>query len=314
MHDVATLADLPFARTRAVIINCGTKWVTSLALASMLANTDCPVLVIDCESRDGSRRHFEALSRNHALQFDWLEWPLRPHPAALDALFSAIKSDFVLLVDSDIEVRSSRLVDAMAAALLGSADTYGAGFVHGPVWMGAEHGLPPWTGYYAERMWIPFVLLRTQAIRRALAQGLSFANRRPFLEIANRPVLSRLIGYRYRIRGLRHVRVPASWHRKDAKQVQIGGRVPAFIEYDTGADMHKNLLEQGYLFGRLPEALWGDVRHYHGVTRSSLTSQFRRAAIRLRMTSIDAGPEQTPMLLDIKSRLSEVYGIHSVDA
>lgn len=306
---VAQLTDLPFVPQRAVIINCGTKWVTSLALASVLSHTDSPVLVVDCESRDGSANHFEWLSRMYGLKFDWLAWPLRPHPAALDALFSAIPSDVVLLVDSDIEVRSRRIFEAMTSALAVGKDAYGAGFLHGPAWMGSDHGLPRWTGYYAERMWIPFVLLRTAPVRRALDAGSSFANRRPFLEIPNRPNLSRWLGYRYRIRGLRHLAIPGSRKRRRADRLQIGGRYPAFIEYDTGADLHRELQNNGHCFVRLPEDLWGDVRHYHGMTRAGLTGRLRRAVKMFGLASTDTEMEQASVLTEIKARLSEVYGI-----
>jgi hypothetical protein len=76
MRVVHHLADLPSAPVRAVIINCGTRWVTSLALVSTLRNTDNPVLLIDCGSEDGSEAHFRALARRLALDFDWLSWPL----------------------------------------------------------------------------------------------------------------------------------------------------------------------------------------------------------------------------------------------
>ena len=311
---VAQLTDLPFAPVRAVIINCGTKWVTSIALASVLARTDCPVLVIDCESKDGSALHFERLARSCGLNFHWLRWPLRPHPDALDALFRSFPSDFVLLVDSDVELLSGRVFAAMTSEIAADASAYGAGFLHGPAWMGAEHGLPSCTGYYAERMWIPLVLLRTAFVGRALEAGCSFANRRLFLEIPDWPNLSRWIGYRYRIRGMRHLRIPERWRRHRRQGVEIDGHYPAFIEYDTGADLHRELLKAGYSFARLPEALWGDVRHYHGVTRAGLAGRVRRAATSLRLASIDAGTEERSVASDIRLRLSDVYGIRLPDA
>jgi hypothetical protein len=309
MQMVAQLTDVPFTPTRAVIINCGTKWVTSLALASVVANTDCPVLVIDCESKDGSRLHFERLAQASGLRFDWLRWPLRRHPDALDALFASIPSDLVLLVDSDVEVSSRRVFAAMTSQMAADANAYGAGFVHGPAWMGPEHGLPPGTGYYAERMWIPLVLLRTAPIVRALQAGFSFANRRRFLEIPQWPRLSRLIAYRYRIRGIRHVPIPGRWRRQHVRAGEIDGQYPAFIEYDTGADLHRQLREAGHSFAGLPNDLWGDVRHYHGVTRASLGGRARRAAEKLRLAAVDAATEQASIATAVRSRLSDVYGI-----
>lgn len=309
MKIVARLTDVPFTPMRAVIINCGTKWVTSLALASVLAHTDCPVLVIDCESKDGSAAHFERLARACGLDFHWLSWPLRPHPAALDALFGSVPSDFVLLVDSDVELLSRRVFAGMTSQIAADTSAYGAGFLHGPAWMGQEHGLPAGTGYYAERMWIPLVLLRTAPIRRVLRAGCGFANRRPFLEIPGWPRLSRWIGYRYRIRGMRHLRIPGRRCRHGTQRVEIDGQFPAFIEYDTGADLHQRLQQEGYSFARLPAVLWGDVRHYHGVTRAGLTGRARRVAHSLRLASIDGGTEEASVARDIRLRLSDVYGI-----
>jgi hypothetical protein len=309
MQIAAQLTDLPFTPTRAVIINCGTKWVTSLALASVLANTDCPVLVIDCESKDGSGPHFERLARASGLRFHWLRWPLRPHPDALDALFASIPSDLVLLVDSDVELSSRRVFAAMMSQMAADASAYGAGFVHGPAWMGPEQGLPSGTGYYAERMWIPLVLLRTAPIGRALEAGCSFANRRRFLEIPGWPRLSRLLAYRYRIRGIRHLRIPARWRPPQVPAGEIDAQYPAFIEYDTGADLHRQLREAGHSFARLPDDLWGDVRHYHGVTRASLSGRARRAAERLRLAAVDGGTEQASIATAVRLRLSDVYGI-----
>ncbi len=314
MQVVAKLGDVPFTERRAVIINCGTKWVTSLALVSALANTDCPVLVIDCESRDGSRAHFEWLAHNYALHFHWLTWPVRSHPAALNALFCEIRSNIVLLVDSDLEIRNDRVFRAMKTALAENEDAYGAGFVHGPEWMGPEHGLPPYCGYYAERMWIPFVLLRTELVRNALQTGFSFEARRPFLEIPNMPKLSRLIGYRYRVRGLCRLRLPTSRHRGGTEPSEFEGRRPAFVEYDTGADLHRGLQSSGHRFVRLPDERWADVYHHHGVTRANVAGFVRRAGKRLRLTPTSTETQQRPVLADIKARLTEIYGIRAIDS
>lgn len=309
VRSVARLGDLPFAATRAVIINCGTKWVTSLALVSALAHVEEPILVIDCESRDGSRDHFAALAQRHRLRFEWLEWPLRAHPAALDALFAGIASDRVLLIDSDVEVRSRRVFEAMREALETDPRAYGAGFVHGPAWMGAEHGLPERTGYYAERMWIPFVLLRTGVIREALASGHSFGTRRAFREIPGVPVLSRLIGHRYRLRGLRRLRLPAVRSRRTRAGEDFDGRDPAFVDYDTGAELHAALVREGRHLAALPPALWGEVHHFHGVSRTGLAGSVRRTLRRLRILPTETQTAAESILPEVLARLRDVYGV-----
>jgi hypothetical protein len=305
------LSELRHEPVHAVIINCGTKWVTSLALLSTLRNTDCQVLIVDCESKDGSREHFQKLSVRYKLPFAWLAWPLRPHPATLDRLFAGIASEAVLLVDSDVEMKTRAVFDAMHSALSSDRDAYGAGFLHGPQWMGADHGLLPYTGYYEERMWIPCVLLRTSAVKRALEAGSSLTNRRAFFEIPSRPALSRLLGYRYRIRGLR--RLPL-WTAcgGDMKRPMYEGRFPAFVEYDTGADLHAELKRRGHAFAALPAELWGDVHHFHGVTRASLTGRFRRMAKALRLASRNTETEPRSVLETVRERLSAVYGVAEI--
>ena len=308
INDPGELRDAPI---QAVIINCGTKWVTSLALLSTLRNSDCQVLIVDCESKDGSREHFQKLSARYKLQFSWLAWPLRPHPATLDRLFAGIASGAVLLVDSDVEIKTRALFEAMHSALSSDRDAYGAGFLHGPQWLGADHGLLPYTGYYEERMWIPCVLLRTSAVKGALEARSSFMNRRPFFDVPSRPRLSRLLGYRYKIRGLR--RLPL-WIARggDLNRPMYEGRLPTFVEYDTGADLHAALKRRGHSFAALPAQLSGDVHHYHGVTRANLTGGFRRVAKALPLASRNTETEQRSILATVRERLRDVYGVAEI--
>ena len=306
METIANLKELARTQTQGVIINCGTKWVTSLALVAALRNTDCPVLIIDCDSRDDSKRHFQQLSHRYDLKFHWLSWPLQRHPVALDKLFWNIRSEKVLLIDSDLEVRTRAVYEAMQRGLLSDGDAYGAGFVHGPEWLSGEHGLPPLTAYYQERMWIPFVLLRTAMIRVALQLGLTFNNRRLFFEIPSLPNLSRVLGYRYRIRGLRHIPL---WKSNRGDRPEYDGRMPAFVEYDTGADMHAALKLRGHRLVALPTELWGDVAHHHGVTRANLANVARRAVSKLRLSAAYTETTQESVVGIVKERLATVYGI-----
>lgn len=311
MRMISDLDELPYAPTQAVIINCGTKWVTSLALLSTLRNTSCQVLVVDCESRDGSRAHFQSLSTRYGLRFHWLAWPLRPHPITLDRLFAGIASQAVLLVDSDAEIKSRNVFEAMRSALSKDPNVYGAGFLHGPQWLGVEHGLPAFTGYYEERMWIPCVLLRTSTVKDALEAQSSFMSRRAFFEVPSRPRLSRFLSYRFRIRGLRRLGL---WTTRSngMNRPMYDGRRPAFVEYDTGADLHAALKRCGHSFVALPAELWGDVHHWHGVTRANLTGRFRRVAKALRLASRTTETEQQSVLATVRERLSEVYGVAEI--
>ncbi len=57
------IEDVPHTEKRAVIINCGTKEVTTLALLSTLRHTEMPVILIDCDSKDGSLEFFVDIMR-----------------------------------------------------------------------------------------------------------------------------------------------------------------------------------------------------------------------------------------------------------
>lgn len=305
MRPRASLCDLAPVRERAVIINCGTKWFTSLALASTLRHARCHVVVIDCESNDGSRAHFERLGEA-GLAFDWIEWPLRRHPAALDVLFRELRDERVLLVDSDAEIRDRRVIDAMRSALEADPRAYGAGFAHGPCWMGGEHGLPPSTGYYARRMWIPCVMLRVACVRDALVAGASFADRRAFTPLRHAKRKVHWVVWRAK-----------RWKPRGASSPTLVAPAPAegpardavFVEYDTGADLHAVLVDRGASFAALSEALWGDVHHVHGVTRATLVGRLRRIASHLRLAERGGSAVDPAAGQQSRMRLAGEYGV-----
>jgi hypothetical protein len=300
MRIITSLADLPERKRLAVIINCGTKWVSTLALASVRAATDMPILLIDCASKDGSFAHFSALAQRHRLPFFWLDWPLRKHGDALDALFREVLVEEVLLVDSDAEIREPHVLSAMLETLSADPQAYGAGFLHGPEWLGQVNGLPERIGYFAARMWIPFVLLRGAAVRAALAHGASFIQRRAFVEFGGRPNLSRWLATRFWIPGLRGIGL--------ASRVGEPSR-PAFIEFDTGADMHRMLGELGYRFAGLPPDLWQGIHHYHGVSRSALAWTRRKFAQRLGLVAMANDTSQNAIIDEVRLRLADRYSI-----
>ena len=313
MEAVADLRELPFVPSRTVIINCGTPLATSLALASAHANTDTAILLIDCESRDDRRAYFSRLAARHRLRFDWLKWPLRSHPVTLDALFRHVRADTVLLMDSDLELRERKVYDAMQAALAGEPGAYGAGFLHGAQWLDAANGLPAFTGYYAARMWIPCTLLRTTVIRDAILRGASFSARRVYSEILGSAMLSRLAAYGFRVRGLRSLGLARMGNSIGTNAPDIDGQRALFLQYDTGADLHARLIAEGWRFAALPDSLWRDVAHYHGITRATLAGALRRAARNLRV--IDTGDNADPSRLAgaIRSRLWNTYSIDAED-
>ena len=309
MNEIAKLSELAPAETQAVIINCGTKWVSTLALLSADRNTGCPVLLINCESRDGSREHFFQLSAKLKLRVTWMEWPLRPHHAALDQLFREVRSERVLLVDSDVELLSHRVFAGMSTLLSADASTYGSGFLHGPEWVGSAHGLHENAGYYMPRMWIPLTLLRTDAVRTALNSGLSFEGQRLFQDLTRFPRIARLLGYRYRFPHLQQIRLPTRWRRdRSDSDGEAGTASASFLDFDTGAVLHRWLLAKGYRFAALPRERWTDVRHFHGGTRTAVLNPLVRLAGQLGVAVTDHRSERS-ILEVVKGRLSSEYGL-----
>ncbi|MEP6942556.1 MAG: hypothetical protein ABI981_06450 [Betaproteobacteria bacterium] len=307
MHRIATLDELPALPALAVIINCGTKWVTSLALASTQAHAGLPVLLVDCESADDSSEHFARLARRLPAPFYWIDRPLRRHGVTLDALLGELTSARVLLVDSDVEIRTSAVVSAMRDALDARPYAYGAGFLHPGQWMGPQHGVAPCVGFHAERMWIPLVMLRTDAIGEALRSGASFAQRREYRRGPRNAALARWWGLRHRLRAF----MPARQSRGagSAGSTRCDGVEPAFVEHDTGAEMHRALLAGGHEFAALDVDLWGDVAHFHGVSRMTLRNRALRAAQHLALLRPVTAGAEPDLIATVKRRLEEGYGI-----
>ena len=297
---------LPFMEEYAVIINCRTKWYTALALVSCLKNVDTPVLIVDCQSGDGSFDLFSELSKELSLDFYWLSLPLRPHGETLDLLFSHIPAKRLLLIDSDLELLSGEVVSAMRQALMGSEKAYGAGLLHRAGWMHPpEHNLPRHTIYYVSRMWIPLVMLDRRRIVGALSAGESFRTQRLFAERFLPVPIARFMAYRYRLPLLRQL----WWPRR---QVTIGGEAiqpqPAVVEFDTGARLHQALLRQGLTFAEVPESYGTQVSHYHGVTRATLSSHLLKAATRLGLMAKGQSSVNTANLQQkARERLASAY-------
>ena len=121
------IEDAPQVAERAVIINCGTREVvwSFVALFSALRRAGMPVLLVDCESPDGSLEHFLWLMGG--LEFDMVSAPLRGHGITLDWIFGAIRTDKLLLMDSDLEIRDAEILTFMRSYIDDPA-TFGAGF------------------------------------------------------------------------------------------------------------------------------------------------------------------------------------------
>ncbi len=277
------------------IINCSTKELTALALASALRHGGLPVTVIDCESTDGSVPYFRELQRQ--MNFKISHLPLRKHGMTLDRLFLEATCDRLLLLDSDAEILDPELVARMLAAL--RPGTYGSGFLHAGEWLGPEHGGGSHVGYYAERMWIPCVMLDVAAVRLALESGQSFRQRIVGNEL-QRPWLAQLLAQRFRVPGLRRIKLGALRPlRREYRHLY-----PHYIYCDTGAGMHDFLVNRrGMAFADLGSDWWPRaVAHYHGATRRQLRPRMRNAA------------DVVASRADATARIAEIYGVRPPDA
>jgi hypothetical protein len=267
---LSDLTEIPPAPEVAVIINVGTKYVTTLALLSALRYTKMPVVVLDCESRDGSYEWFVGLLREH--NFHLMRAKLRQHGETLDWIFRGIRAERILLVDSDVEVLNAEMISRMRAMLDRSPRAYGSGYLHPAHWLEYHYWtdlpLAPGIGYYMTRPWSPFALFRAEPVRTALGNGRSFMHRLVENEFPSWPLLSRLMWARFRLAYFRQHRL--KW--LDFARRNYNGERPSYISYDTGADIHQFLAEKQNLgFETVSDEFvpWS-VTHFSGITRGSL--------------------------------------------
>ena len=282
----------------AVIINVGTKYVATLALLSTLRYAKIPTVLIDCESADGSLEWFRRLMDTH--DFHLMSAPLRQHGETLDRIFKEIAAERILLVDSDAEMLNDAMIVQMRAMLETMSRSYGAGYLHPAHWLECHYfsALPiaSGIGYYMERPWIPFTLLRVETVRTALAQGRSFMHRLVRNDVAQSRLLSRLLWERFRFSWFRKHRL--SW--LDLTRGEYNGEKPSYVSYDTGADVHEYLTrEMKFQFGTVnADFVPWSVNHFSGITRAALNSNASDDAYRL----ADAHPT-------IAQRLKDLYRI-----
>ena len=159
---------MPAPSAEIVIINCSTRELTALALVSALRHGGLPVTVIDCESTDGSIEFFQ-------------------HTAAAAAIRSGAAAVAPARRDAGPDISRNHARRAAAARFRrrdprpapGARHAGGAAAGHlrqrlsaRGEWLAAAHGGGDHKGYYAERMWIPCVMLDAADRRRS-------ADRRP---------------------------------------------------------------------------------------------------------------------------------------
>jgi hypothetical protein len=259
------LQSLPRADELAVIINVQTKYVSTLALLSTLRHINIPTVMVDCESADGSFEWFQSLQRSHS--FYLLRRSRQPHGKVLDWLFLGVQADRILLVDSDMEI----LNDAMFKSMLQhtcNEHIYGSGYLQQGTWLethyGTNYDLSPGIGLYKTRPWIPFVLLRTELMRSAVAAGASFMHRMVANDVPQLPIISRLLWQRFHFSWFRRNRLRGL----DRFRHIYEGVSPSYVFFDTGAQIHETLCHRGFSFTDVgPAVPYWSIHHLQGVTR-----------------------------------------------
>lgn len=287
------ISELPELDELGVIINCGTKEVATLALMSSLKYAGMPILLIDCESTDGSWEHFQKLLETH--NFYLLSARRQGHGKTLDWLFRSVTVNKILLVDSDLEILDPAII-AFMKDYIEDERTYASGFTNGPGMCTVPFIFPDGMSvdnvYLEERPWIPLTLFKVSIVREALDHGLSFAGK----FVANEFRFSEQLSMRL-LRAKKRFPMLASLNLGNFFKESCHGHFPSGINYDTGSLIHLYLhYQKEYAFAGLPDRqLNRYTLHYGGITRFALDSkQSRKNAI-----SNDA-----------TQRLAERYGYH----
>lgn len=254
---VQNLSDLSVVKRRAVIINYNTKHVTLLSLLSTLRYTAAPVLLIDCESTDGSYSFFESLLCKYP--FDLIRAPLRKHGLTLDWLFSNIKDEEILLIDSDVEVLNNEIFSFLDKHILDDK-IFGGGFLDGTGFLKQSNTL------YFERPYMPFALFKVKYVLEALNAGRSFADvmvRNEYGQLSTK--FTRVIR---KIFEIFHAKPPQFFREKYFISY------PEKVYYDTGAKIYEYLRFERFLFFlNLPETCHSKyMTHFWGVTRNIINS------------------------------------------
>ncbi|MGQ0615841.1 MAG: hypothetical protein ACT4PW_02445 [Acidimicrobiia bacterium] len=305
---VASLSELPAARSRTVVINVGTDLVATRAVLSATDVVGGPVLVVNCDPTEASRWRFGCLARER--QFDLIEAPTLMHGQTIDWLFRGLHDERLLLLDSDAEVRSADFVTWMQRKL-DHPLAFGAGFTWGPFMITEEWLAPADSILYMERPWVPCVLFKSSAIDIALAAGRSFAAKFIPNDVAVSRKVSNFLASRWGppwgTQSVRFSQLPGpvkermKTMRLDGLRFarrRYSGLKPSMACYDTGGDVYEYLkIDREMLFAGIPmELADGEVHHYSGVTRYALYGR----------SALDTDPDEVAQ--EILDRLDHVYG------
>lgn len=268
MSEYKTISEIPYSSERAVIVNVHTLLCTTLAILSTRRYMDMPLLVIDCPLHNESDA--EALRRlQKEYNFDLCCLPLKRHGDTLDDLFLHIASDWIYLVDSDVEILNGEALQMMrtmrSRSLIDNKQIFGVGMKQV-----SGYGLPPMEHtYHAERMWIPYCCLNVALVRKEILSGGSF-------NIVAKTNLSFAGGIFCKVRNkLKKYNLLRLANMVDLSlgifRRRYGGHCIDDTLYDTGALLFESLSDKGvhyvdWSFFSYPAY----VTHFCGVTRSAM--------------------------------------------
>lgn len=249
------------SRTEAVVINVDTRPVTTLAVLSLIRHAPFPVRLIDCSRSAEETAYMEKLATHLDISFE--PRPLKRHGQTLDDIFTETESENLLLMDSDAELLSGQLPLLMEQTISGSG-SFGAGFLQEGSWMLKPQPVHAW---YATRMWMPLCMFNTAPVRLALKAGTSFDHRVEYNDLPSWPRLSKYLSLRFRLPGSDAFRLGCL----DPLRKEYFGVKPCYVYFDTGADMHGWLTQNGYSLSAMDWSLMPtNIVHHHGVTRRKL--------------------------------------------
>lgn len=290
VHEADSLQRIGEWASIGLVIDCGTKWLSILAAISFVRNSGAPLIFMDC-AQANDMPDINRLAPDVSPMIHVVRWPLNRHGVTLDRFFSVVRAEFVYLIDSDAELTDCYLAERMMSAVRKSPDSYGSGMLHRKEILSAGHMFANGAAEYQERMWIPFVLLRTGSIKAMLDQGESFAQRTEYPALTGYRCLDGLLGLRHRIAGGRR-----NIH-------------PGIREFDTGASVHAAMKARGWSFEEVPGIDCG-VIHLHGATRRILPSPLRRFLHFIGIRFAENATDIADVSRYAKCRLTTRYGYH----
>lgn len=266
-----SVSEIPYSFDKALIINVSTPEYTTQTLLSLRRESDIPCVIIDCPYN--GKNDFQYLSKLQSeYYFDLVAMPLQKHGDILDAVFSSISCDWLLLIDSDIEFLESTcfVENTRCIAKYLKGGVFGIGTVSYHTKLTHESMPRQNFGLYQERMMIPVTMLNVAVIRDTIQKGFSFLANMEYNDIPQCPKISRWLSRRFAHKRTFNLRLTFL----DVFRKTYFGQKPCVVMNDTGASIWMHLkYECDMQWIETKYVLSDYARHYHGKTRSLLCSK-----------------------------------------